>query len=88
MVAVKTQLVYNNIYGKQGLEAQANDLTKQDAAQLKTINDLTKQVDTLNKQIKALPAGPSQQRTDLENQLQSTKKQLSNAQASHQNLTQ
>ena len=88
MVAVKTQLVYNSIYGKQGLEAQANDLTKQDAAQLKTINDLTQQVDTLNKQIKALPAGPSQQRTDLENQLQSTKKQLSAAQASHQNLTQ
>jgi parvulin-like peptidyl-prolyl isomerase len=88
MVAVKTQLAYNNIYGKQGLVAQANNLTKQDAAQLKTINDLTKQVDSLNKQIKALPAGPSQQRSDLENQLQSTKKQLSDAQASHQKLTQ
>jgi parvulin-like peptidyl-prolyl isomerase len=88
MVAVKTQLAYNNIYGKQGLVAQANDLTKKDAAQLKTINDLTKQVDTLNKQIKALPAGSSQQRTDLENQLQSTKKQLSDAQATHQKLNQ
>ena len=88
MVAVKTQLAYNNIHGKQGLEAQANDLTKQDAAQLKTINDLTQQVDTLNKQIKALPAGPSQQRTNLENQLQSTQKQLSATQATHQNLTQ
>ena len=87
MVAVKTQLVYNSIYGKQGLVAQANDLTKQDAVQLKTINDLTKQVDTLNNEIKALPAGPSQQRTDLENQLQSTKKQLSDAQAAHQKLT-
>ncbi len=88
MLAVKTQLAYNNIYGKQGLEAQANNLTKQDAAQLKTINDLTKQVDTLNKQIKALPAGPSQQRTHLESQLQTTKKQLSDAQATHQKLTQ
>jgi len=88
MVAVKTQLAYNNIYGKQGLAAQANDLTKKDAAQLKTINDLTKQVDTLNKQIKALPAGQSQQRTDLENQLQSTNKQLSDAQAIHQKLNQ
>lgn len=88
MVALKTQLELNKIYGKQGLVAQANDLTKQDAAQLKTINDLTQQVDTLNKQIKALPAGPSQQRTDLENQLQSTKKQLGAAQASHQKLTQ
>ena len=88
MVALKTQLELNKIYGKQGLVAQANDLTKQDAAQLKTINDLTKQVDTLNKQIKALPAGSSQQRTNLENQLQSTKKQLSDAQTKHQTLTQ
>src|SRR2546429_2252142 len=88
MVALKTQLELNKIYGKQGLVAQANDLTKQDAAQLKTINDLTKRVDTLNKQIKALPAGSTQQRTDLENQLQSAKKQLSNAQATHQSLTQ
>jgi parvulin-like peptidyl-prolyl isomerase len=88
MVAVKTQLVLNMIYGKQGLVAQANDLTKQDAIELKTINDLTQQVDTLNKQIKALPAGSTQQRTDLENQLQSAKKQLSDAQAKHQSLTQ
>ena len=88
MVALKTQLELNKIYGKQGLVAQANDLTKQDAAQLKTINDLTKQVDTLNKQIKALPAGSTPQRTDLENQLQSAKKQLSDAQAKHQSLTQ
>ena len=88
MVALKTQLELNKIYGKQGLVAQANDLTKQDAAQLKTINDLTKQVDTLNKQIKALPAGSTPRRTDLENQLQSAKKQLSDAQAKHQSLTQ
>ena len=87
MVAVKTQLAYNNIYGKGGLEAQASDLTKQDAAQLKKINDLTKQVDTLNKEIKALPAGPSQQRTNLENQLTSANKQLSDAQTTHQNLS-
>ncbi|MGZ3615621.1 MAG: peptidylprolyl isomerase [Ktedonobacteraceae bacterium] len=87
MVAVKTQLVYNSIYGKQGLVAQANDLTKQDAVQLKAINDLTKQVATLNNEIKALPAGPSKPRTDLENQLQSTKKRLSDAQAAHQKLT-
>src|SRR5438094_1065645 len=88
MVALKTQLELNKIYVKQGLVAQPNDLTKQDAAQLKIINDLTKQVDTLNKQIKALPAGSSQQRTNLENQLQSTKKQLSDAQTKHQTFTQ
>ena len=88
MVALKTQLELNKLYGKNGLTAQSTNLTKQDAAQLKAINDLTKQVDNLNKQIKALPAGSSQQRTDLENQLQTTKKQLSDAQATHQNLTQ
>lgn len=88
MVAVKTQLELNKLYGPHGLVAQGNDLEKQDAAQLKTINDLTKQVSDLNKQIKALPAGPSQQRTDLENQLKATQKQLSDAQANHQSLTQ
>ncbi len=88
MVALKTQLELNKLYGKNGLTAQSTNLTKQDAAQLKAINDLTKQVDNLNKQIKALPAGSSQQRTDLENQLQTTKKQLSDAQATHQSLTQ
>ncbi len=88
MVAVNTQLELNKLYGSNGLVAQGKDLEKQDAAQLKTINDLTKQVDDLNKQIKALPAGPSQQRTDLENQLKATQKQLSDAQAKHQNLTQ
>ena len=87
MVAVKTQMAYNQIYGKGGIEEQVSDLTKQDAAQLKAINDLTKQVDTLNKEIKALPAGPSKPRTDLENQLQTAKKQLSDAQTKHQNLS-
>jgi hypothetical protein len=88
MVALKTQLELNKLNGKNGLTAQSTDLTKQDAAQLKAINDLTKQVNDLNTQIKALPAGSSQQRTDLENQLQTTKKQLSDAQAKHQSLTQ
>jgi parvulin-like peptidyl-prolyl isomerase len=87
MVAVQTQLAYNEIYGKGGIQEQASDLTKQDAAQLKAIDDLTKQVDTLNTEIKALPAGPSKPRTDLENQLQTAKKQLADAQTKHQNLS-
>ncbi len=87
MVAVKTQLAYNSIYGKGGLEEQASDLTKQDAAQLKSINDLTKQVDTLNQDIKALGTTQPQQRADIEKQLQTTKKQLSDAQTKHQNLS-
>src|SRR6266487_76668 len=88
MVAVKTQLELNKLYGPNGLAAQGKDLEKQDAAQLKTINDLTKRVDDLNKKIKALPAGPSQQRTDLENQLKAAQKQLTGAQTQHENLTQ
>jgi len=88
MVAVKTQLEINKLYGLHGLVAQSNDLQKQDAAQLKTINDLTKQVDDLNKQIKALPPGPGQQRTNLNNQLKTVQQQLSDAQAVHQSLSQ
>jgi parvulin-like peptidyl-prolyl isomerase len=88
MVAVKTQLEINKLYGPHGLVAQGKDLEKQDAAQLQTINNLTKQVDDLQKQIKALPAGPSQQRTDLENQLKTTQKQLSDAQAKHVSFSQ
>jgi len=87
MVAVKTQLELNKLYGPKGLVAQGKDLEKQDAAQLKTIDDLTKQVSDLNKQIAALPAGPSPQRTDLENQLKAKQKQVSDAQAQHQSLT-
>ncbi len=88
MVAVKTQLEINKLYGPHGLVAQGKDLEKQDAAQLKTINDLSNQVDNLNKQIKALPSGPSQQRTNLEKQLKATQKQLADAQAKHQDLSQ
>jgi parvulin-like peptidyl-prolyl isomerase len=88
MVAVKTQLENNKLYGPHGFVAQSNDLQKQDAAQLKTINDLTRQVDVLNKQIKALPPGPGQQRTNLNNQLKVVQKQLSDAQAKHQDLSQ
>ncbi len=88
MVAVKTQLENNKLYGPHGFVAQSNDLQKQDAAQLKTINDLTRQVDDLNKQIKALPPGPGQQRTNLNNQLKAVQKQLSDAQAKHQDLSQ
>lgn len=88
MVAVKTQLEINKLYGPHGLVAQSNDLQKQDAAQLKTINDLNKQVDDLNKRIKALPPGPGQQRTNLNNQLKAVQKQLSDAQVVHQGLSQ
>src|SRR6266436_7309483 len=69
LVAVKTQLEINKLYGPHGLTAQSQNLQKQDAAELTTINNIIKQVVSLNQQIKALPSGSSQKRTDLENRL-------------------
>jgi parvulin-like peptidyl-prolyl isomerase len=86
LVAFRTQLEVNKLYGPNGLTAQGQNLEKQDKTELDTINNLTTQVDNLNKQIKALPSG--QQRTNLQNQLQTAKKQLSDAQAKHTNLSQ
>lgn len=88
LVAVKTQLEINKLYGPHGLTAQSQNLQKQDAAELTTINNITKQVDSLNQQIKALPSGSSQKRTDLENQLKTAQNQLSTAETQHQNLSQ
>jgi len=88
LVAFRTQLEVNNLYGPNGLTAQGQNLESQDKTELDTINTLTTQVNNLNKQIKALPSGSSQQRTNLENQLQTAKKQLSDAQAKHTNLSQ
>ncbi len=87
LVAVRTQLEVNKLYGPHGFTAQVQDLQKQDKTELDTISSLSKQVDTLNSQIKLLPAGSSPQRTTLENQLATAKKQLSDAQAQHTNLS-
>lgn len=87
LVALKTLLENNKVNGKNGLFAQRKDLEARDAAELATINTLTKQVDDLNKQIKALPNGPSQKRTDLTNQLKTAQQQLTDAQGVHQNLS-
>jgi parvulin-like peptidyl-prolyl isomerase len=83
MVALQTQLEVNKLYGPNGLTAQSQSLQKQDAAQLKIINDTTTQITNLNKQIKALPSGPSAQRTDLNNQLKAAQTALKNAQTKH-----
>ena len=88
MVAVKTQLEINKLYGPHGLTTQSQDLQKQDAAELTTINNIIKQVDSLNQQIKALPPGQSQKRTDLENQYKTAQNQLITAETTHQNLSQ
>lgn len=87
LVALKTLLENNKLNGKNGLFAQRKDLESRDAAALATINKLTKQVDDLNKQIKALPPGPGQKRTDLTNQLKAAQQQLTSAQKTHQDLS-
>jgi parvulin-like peptidyl-prolyl isomerase len=86
MVALQTQLEVNKLYGPSGLTAQSQSLEKQDAAQLKIVSDTTTQINTLNKEIKALPAGSSAQRTSLNNQLKTAQTTLKNAQTKHTSL--
>src|ERR1700686_3036401 len=69
MVALQTLLKNNALNGRNGLTAQRIANEKLDAAQLAIINTDSKTVTSLNAQIKALPAGPSSQRTALESQL-------------------
>ena len=86
LLALKAQLLTNDLSGKHGLIVQSGDLQQQVAAQQKVIDNLNSQIDALNKKIKALPAGPSQQRTDLNNHLTALKKQLSAAKTQHDSL--
>ena len=88
LVAVKAQLELNLIYGPHGLFAQRDSLSKQINDQGKVVSSLTTQVDNLNKQIKALPAGPSAKRTKLNTQLKAAQKQLTDAQTKQYNLGQ
>ncbi len=87
MVALQTLLKNNDLNGRNGLTAQRIADEKQDAAELQIINTDTKTVATLNTQIKALPAGPSQQRTNLENQLKTANQNLAAAQSKHADLS-
>lgn len=88
MVAFQAELAQNQLYGPNGLTVQRDNLRKQIASQQKSVSDTQKQIDTLNKQIKALPAGPGTQRTTLTNQLQATQKQLATEQAKLTTLNQ
>ncbi|MGH2495291.1 MAG: peptidylprolyl isomerase, partial [Ktedonobacteraceae bacterium] len=87
MVALQTMLKNNDLNGRNGLTAQRIAKEKQDAAQLAIINSETKTVDSLNTQIKALPAGPSPQRTNLESQLKTAQQKLNDAQTQHADLS-
>ncbi len=87
MAALQTLLKNNDLNGRNGLTAQRIANEKQDAAELEIINTDTKTVTSLNAQIKALPAGPSPKRTDLESQLKTAQQNLAAAQSKHSDLS-
>ena len=86
MVALKTLIEDNKIYGKGGLTDQRTSLNSQAAAQLTIINNTTKTVDSLNAQIAKLPKGPSAKRTSLTNQLKAQQAILNAAQSKDASL--
>lgn len=86
MVAVKTQLELNKLYGPNGLTAQVTSLEQQSAQQTAIVTQTQAQIKNLNTQIGKLPAGPSTQRTDLNNQLTAANKKVSDAQAKEKTL--
>src|SRR5205085_7349511 len=88
LVAVKSQLEDNVINGPHGLNAQKSNLEKQVADQQKIIDTTTSQITNLNKQIKALPAGPSAQRDSLNAQLKAAQQQQKAAQTKGSQLNQ
>jgi parvulin-like peptidyl-prolyl isomerase len=86
MVAVKTQLELNKLYGPHGLTAQLTDLQRQNATVTQSISDTNKQISDLNSQIGKLPAGPSSKRTQLTKQLNDAKKKLADLTKQQTNL--
>ncbi len=87
MVALQTLLKNNDLNGPHGLTAQRIADEKQDAALLATINTDNKAISDLNTKIKALPPGPSTQRTDLNNQLKTANQKLNTDQSKHSDLS-
>jgi len=86
MLAVKAQIAGDTLNGANGLLAQRDNLKAQVDAQQKIIDTTNTQITSLNKQIKALPAGNSAQRTALDSQLATAKTTLSAAQTKHDSL--
>lgn len=86
MVAVKTQISLNELYGPNGLTTRLTRLQKQDAQATQDITNDNNQISSLNKQIKALPSGPSSQRTSLNNQLTTVDANLTTATKQDQSL--
>ena len=88
MVAFQAELAQNTINGPHGLTAQSTSLRKQVATQQQSIDNTNASITSLNAQIKALPAGPSAQRTNLTNQLKADQMQLSLEQAQFATINQ
>jgi parvulin-like peptidyl-prolyl isomerase len=86
MVAVKTQLELNKLYGPHGLTAQLTSLQRQNAQVTQSISDTNKQISDLNSQIGKLPAGPSSKRSQLTQQLNDAKKKLADLTKQQTNL--
>lgn len=86
MVAVKTQLELNKLYGPQGLTNQLTGLQRQDAQVSDSLAKTNTQITNLNTQISKLPAGPGTQRTSLTTQLNDAKKNLADETDQHQKL--
>ena len=80
MVAVKTQLELNKLYGPTGLTTQLTNLEKQYAQAGTTVTNTNTQITNLKSQIAKLPAGPSTQRTSLTKQLNDATTTLTNEQ--------
>ncbi|GCE26155.1 hypothetical protein KDA_16390 [Dictyobacter alpinus] len=94
LVALQGQLAENQLKGKNGLRAQADNAKTQSTQQQKAVDDAKKTVDDLTKKLKALPANSSQ-RADLQKQLDTAKTKQSDAEkqkattdGSYNNLTQ
>lgn len=87
LVALKAQIEDNKINGANSLTAQRDALKSQLAALPKQITTTQQLIDSYTKQIKALPAGPSLQRTTLTNQLDMAKKQLATQQQQQTSLS-
>jgi parvulin-like peptidyl-prolyl isomerase len=88
MVAYQAEVANNQLNGPHGLIAERNSLKQQVNAATKTTNDLTTSINKLVKQIAALPAGSSAQRTSLNNQLASQRAQFQTAQKKLDSLNQ
>ncbi len=83
LVALKAQIEANKIQGRNGLNAQSSALSTKITNEQNIVNAANTQITQLNKEIKALPAGSSTQRTNLEQQLTAAQTKQSAAQKLH-----